>query len=128
MRLCARFSLFSQPPPGIYFTRAPGSLAQNPGLIYDTVSGNNNLVGPWNIFQKNPGLIGPNQILAMNPGLVGPADMAIINPNLHGPAEFAYAMGIGAHSYSANKLLSQHQVPSLLTNFMGSCNRWGKSC
>ncbi|MFA6035914.1 MAG: hypothetical protein WC759_03075 [Candidatus Micrarchaeia archaeon] len=113
------------PPAGtnIYFNKPPGIWAQQPGLIYDTVSKSPNAVGPWNIFKINPGLIGPDKILQLNPGLIGPADMALLNPGLSGPAQFAYLMGIGAHSNTANTLQGKG-----LTNspFTGMANRWGQ--
>lgn len=106
----------------VFFGRPPGVLAQNPGLIYDTVTQNPNVLGPHNVFRINPGLVGPNQILANNPGLLGPADIGLLNPNLHGPREFAYVMGIGAHSNTAQTLLDRGLVndPTL-----DVADRWG---
>ncbi len=110
----------------VYFNKPPGILAQSPGLIYDTVTSSPNAIGPQNIFKINPGLIGPNDILRLNPGLVGPADIALLNPNLHGPAEFAYVLGIGAHSNTAQYLLDKKLIPNnLLLNKLGDTNRWG---
>lgn len=110
----------------VFFNKPPGILAQSPGLIYDTVTSSPNAIGPQNIFKINPGLIGPNDILRLNPGLIGPADIALINPNLHGPAEFAYALGIGAHSNTAQHLLDKKLIPNdLLLNKLGDKNRWG---
>jgi hypothetical protein len=114
----------SQPPGGvgIFFNQPPGVLAQNPGLVYDTVSRSPSaLVGPRDILRVNPGLIGPNDILRLNPGLIGPADIGLLNPNLHGPREFAYVMGIGAHSNTARYLQSQGMVNDPTT---GRANRW----
>ncbi len=118
------YQRFSNPPAstGLYFARPPGVLAQFPGLIYDTTTRNPNVMGPHNVFRINPGLIGPNDILRLNPGLIGPADMALLNPGLRGPAEFAYMMGIGAHSRSAQAL----QDRGMLGNFnLFDRNRWG---
>jgi hypothetical protein len=118
-------SALTTPPAGtnIYFNSPPGIWAQQPGLIYDTVSKSPNAMGPWNVFKINPGLVGGDKILQQNPGLIGPADMALINPGLAGPAQFAYLMGIGAHSNTAKTLQSQG-----LTNspFTGLTNRWGQ--
>lgn len=111
----------------VFFNKPPGVLAQNPGLIYDTVTKNNNVMGPHNVFKINPGLKGPNDILAANPNLIGPADMALINPNLHGPAEFAYVFGIGAHSKTAQHLLDKGLIPDYLLSKLGKKNRWGNT-
>jgi len=111
----------------VFFNKLPGVLAQNPGLIYDTVTSNPNVIGPQNIFKKNPGLIGPNDILRANPGLIGPADIALINPNLHGAAEFAYLLGIGAHSTTAQHLLNKNLIPNDFLNNFGKTNRWGNT-
>lgn len=117
------FDRFASPPPKVpvFFKKPPGVLAQNPGLIYDTVTNNPNVMGPHNVFKINPGLKGPNDILRLNPGLIGPADIAMLNPNLHGPKEFAYLMGIGAHSNTARHLQQRGLVndPTL-----GMVNRW----
>ena len=120
---------FANPPANVpvYFNRPPGILAQSPGLVYDTVTQNTNLLTPRTVFQRNPGLIGPNQILANNPGLLGPADIAMLNPGLRGPAEFAYMMGIGAHSNSARHVMNQGLVPGRMQNRLGATNRWGQS-
>lgn len=122
--LSRRHDFFSSPPQEakIFFGKPPGVLAQNPGLIYDTVTGSPNAIGPHNIFKINPGLIGPNDILRLNPGLLGPADIGILNPNLHGPREFAYVMGIGAHSNTAKVLRERGLVND---NALDINNRWG---
>ena len=127
--LPGRFDLFSKPPAsfGVYFNRPPGILAQNPGLIYDTTTHNPNVMGPHNVFKINPGLIGPDKILQLNPGLIGPADIALLNPNLHGAAEFAYAMGIGAHSRTAQHLQQNNLIPDRFNGQLGTSNRWGQT-
>jgi len=106
----------------VFFNMPPGVLAQSPGLVYDTVTQCPNVLGPHNVFEINPGLVGPNQILAQNPGLLGPADIGLLNPGLAGPREFAYVMGIGAHSNTAEFLQGRGLVndPTI-----GSTNRWG---
>jgi hypothetical protein len=119
---------FSNPPSRVpvFFNQPPGILAQNPGLIYDNVTQNTNLLTPRTVFQLNPGLVGPNQILANNPGLLGPADIGLLNPGLRGPAEFAYMMGIGAHSNTAQHMLNNNFVTNRLQNRLGTTNRWGQ--
>ncbi|VVB70504.1 Uncharacterised protein [uncultured archaeon] len=123
-----KINLYMNPPKGLnlYFNKPPGILAQSPGLIYDTVTKNPNVMGPQNVFKKNPGLIGPDQILKQNPGLIGPADIALLNPNLAGPAQFAYLLGIGAHSYSAQHLVNSHMVSNYVMPNLGNHNRWGQ--
>lgn len=111
----------------VFFNKPPGLLAQNPGLVYDTITNNRNIMSLQNVFQINPGLKGPNDILAANPNLIGPADMALINPNLHGPAEFAYLLGIGAHSNTAQYLLDKGLIPMDLLSKLGKTNRWGNT-
>ncbi|HLD81484.1 MAG TPA: hypothetical protein VJA40_05780 [archaeon] len=125
--LSPRHDFYSKPPARIpvFFNKPPGVLAHVPRTLYDNVTDNPNVVGPHNIFKVNPGLIGPNDILRLNPGLIGPADMALLNPNLRGPAEFAYFMGIGAHSNTAQHLLGKNLLPVDISNRLGNTNRWG---